>query len=101
MKHKLTAKAKQWLTLQPSDTADRLIELAASDRPISLAIARALDLDHPDRTLNKSGPKSSASDDVLLELRSQGLSYRAIGAAVGLSGATVGKRLKKLKGEQK
>lgn len=94
---KLTRRAANWLTTQSPDVTNQLIELAASDHWLALRIAMKLNIPHPDRSDTPAGRRVKVSDDRLIELRSQGLDYRAIGEQVELTAAQVGNRIRKIK----
>ena len=80
-----------------------MIELAANpSHSLSLRIAKALDLEHPDRvSLGSVGAPLKISDEALICLRSDGLTYAKIADRVGLSPAQVGNRLRKIRREDK
>ena len=101
----LSDRANRWLRSQvkPTITIEQLIELAANpSHSMSLRIAKALDLEHPDRvSLGPVGAPIKISDEALICLRSDGLTYAKIADRVGLSPAQVGNRLRKIKREDK
>lgn len=94
---KLSRRAAKWLINNPG-IIDRLIELAAdTDSFVSVRIAKALRIPHPKLTKKTLGAPVTVDDDRLIELRSQGLTYKAIEELVGLSAAQIGNRLRKLR----
>ena len=99
----LSDRANRWLGSQvkPTITIEQLIELAANpSHSLSLRIARALDLEHPDRvSMGSVGAPIKVSDEALICLRSDGLTYANIADRVGLSPAQVGNRLRRIKKE--
>jgi len=101
----LSDRANRWLRSQgnPTVTIEGLIELAANpSHSLSLRIAKALDLDHPDRvSLGSVGAPVKVSDEALICLRSDGLTYAKIADRVGLSPTQVGTRLRRIKKEDK
>lgn len=92
--------AQQWLSTQPLGIVNQLIELAAGDSFVSVRIAKALAIPHPKIVKKIRGAPVSVTDSRLLELRSEGLTYAAIGELTGLGAAQVGNRLRKLKKEK-
>lgn len=100
MTRNLTPAAQKWLKAHPSNTIDRLIELAAGDTWLALRIAKALNLDHPDRRHKKRGKRSVVTDDQLMALRAQGMTYAAIGKEIGLDRRWVSERINKIKKEK-
>ena len=102
MIYTLSDRADRWLKSQitPTATIEQLIELAANPSSyLSLRIAQALDLTHPDRVAKSLGAPVTVADEALICLRNDGLTDAAIGRVVGLSRAQVGKRLKRIKKE--
>ena len=101
----LSDRANRWLRLQlnPTATIEQLIELAADPKSyVSLKIAQALDLEHPDRvSLGSAGAPVTVADEALICLRDDGLTYARIAELVGLSPTQVGKRLRKIRREDK
>ena len=101
----LSDRANRWLQSQvnPTITIEQLIELAADPKSyVSLKIAQALNLEHPDRvSLGSAGAPVTVADEVLICLRDDGLNDAEIARRVGLSRGQVGKRLKKIKREEK
>ena len=101
----LSDRANRWLKSQdnPTFTTEQLIELAADPKSyVSLKIAQALNLEHPDRvSLGHAGAPVTVADEALICLRNDGLTDAAIGRVVGLSRAQVGKRLKRIRREDK
>ena len=101
----LSDRANRWLRSQanPSVTIEGLIELAANpSHSLSLRIAKALDLDHPDRvSLGSVGAPVKVSDEALICLRSDGLTYAKIADRLGLSPTQVGNRLRKIRREDR
>ena len=96
---RLSDRANRWLRSQasPTFTIEQLIELAANpSHSISLRIAKALGLSHPDRVSKGLGAPVKVSDEVLIRLRSDGLTYAKISDRVGLSPTQVGNRLRKI-----
>ena len=99
----LSDRANRWLKSQvnPDATIEQLIELAANPSLyLSLKIAKALDLPHPDRVPSVMGAPVKVSDKALDCLRSDGLTHVEIGRRVGLSHGQVGKRLRKIQRER-
>ena len=94
---KLSDRASRWLASQKFGIIDRLIELAAGDSFVSVRIAQALAVPHPKIIKKNLGAPIAVDDDRLIELRSQGLTYKAIGELVGLGAAQVGNRIRKNK----
>ena len=104
MIYTLSDRATRWLKSQenPTRTIERLIELAADPLAyLSLRIAKSLNLPHPDRVTKTLGVPVTVADEALICLRNDGLTDSAIGRIVGLSRAQVGKRLKRIKREDK
>ena len=100
----LSDRAERWLRSQvnPTVTIEQLIELAANPlHSLSLRIAKALDLEHPDRISGHAGAHPKVSDEALICLRSDGLTYAKIADRVGLSPTQVGNRLRRIKREDK
>ena len=100
----LSDRANRWLRSQadPTTTIEQLIELAANpSHSLSLRIAKALDLPHPDRVSKGLGAPIKVSDEALICLRSDGLTYAKISDRVGLSPTQVGNRLRKIKREDR
>ena len=100
----LSDRANRWLRSQanPTTTIEQLIELAANPlHSISLRIAKALGLSHPDRVSKGLGAPVKVSDEALICLRDDGLTYAKISDRVGLSPTQVGNRLRKIKREDK
>lgn len=98
MIYTLTHRAQDWLKSQPNSTAtiEQLIELAEGDSWLSLRIAKALDLDHPDRAKLKRGAPERVTDDELQALISQGLTTDEIAKSVGMGLDYVRRRITKL-----
>ena len=99
----LSDRAERWLRSQHN--ADRtirgLIEIAANPSLyLSLKIAKALNLPHPDRVPSVMGAPVKVSDEALICLRSDGLTYAEIARRVGLSHGQVGNRLRKIERER-
>ena len=102
----LSDRAEQWLKSQHNadKTIEQLIELAANPSIyLSLKIAKALDLPHPDRVSSVMGAPVKVSDEALICLRSDGLTYAMISERLGLSPTLarlspgqVGNRLRKI-----
>jgi len=95
----LSDRASRWLRSQANYTIviEQLIELAANpSHSLSLRIAKALNLSHPDRVFRGLGAPVKISDEVLIRLRSDGLTYAKISDRVGLSPTQVGNRLRKI-----
>lgn len=102
----LSDRAEKWLKSQvnPDATIEQLIELAANPSIyLSLKIAKALDLPHPDRVSSVMGAPVKVSDEALICLRSDGLTYAMISERLGLSPTLarlspgqVGNRLRKI-----
>ena len=100
----LSDRADRWLRSQitPTATIEQLIELAANPSSyLSLRIAQALNLPHPDRVSNPLGAPVKVSDEALICLSADGLIDAEIARRVGLSRGQVGKRLKKIKKEDR
>ena len=101
----LSDRANRWLKSQvnPTITIEQLIELAADPKLyVSLKIAQALNLEHPDRvSLGNAGAPVTVADEVLICLRDDGLNDAEIARRVGLSRGQVGKRLKRIRKEDK
>ena len=101
----LSDRANRWLKSQVNATAtiEQLIELAADPKSyVSLKIAQSLNLEHPDRvSLGSAGAPVTVADEVLICLRDDGLNDAEIARRVGLGRGQVGKRLKKIKKEDK
>jgi len=104
-------RANRWLRSQanPTVTIEQLIELAANpSHSMSLRIAKALDLSHPDRVSSPLGAPVKVSDEALICLRDDGLTYAKISEQLGLSPTLarlsptqVGNRLRKIKKQDK
>ena len=102
----LSDRAGKWLQSQHNadKTIEQLIELAANPSLyLSLKIAKALDLPHPDRVPSAMGAPVKVSDEALICLRSDGLTYAGISERLGLSPTLarlspgqVGNRLRKI-----
>ena len=101
----LSDRANRWLKSQSNAaiTIEQLIELAADPKSyVSLKIAQALNLAHPDRvSLGRAGAPVTVADEALICLRDDGLNDAEIARQVGLSRGQVGKRLRKIKREDK
>jgi len=100
----LSDRANRWLRAQanPTTTIEQLIELAANpSHSLSLRIAKALNLEHPDRVSKGLGAPVKVSDEALICLRDDGLTYAKISDRVGLSPTQVGNRLRRIKREDK
>ena len=108
---RLSDRANRWLRSQvnATTTIEQLIELAANpSHSLSLRIAKALDLEHPDRVFRGLGAPVKVSDEVLIRLRDDGLTYAKISEQLGLSPTLarlsptqVGNRLRKIKKQDK
>ena len=101
---RLSDRANRWLRSQVNHTIviEQLIELASNpSHSLSLRIAKALGLEHPDRVSKGLGAPIKVSDEALICLRSDGLTYAKISDRVGLSPTQVGNRLRKIKKEDK
>ena len=106
----LSDRAERWLKLQhdADKTIRGLIELAANPSLyLSLKIARALDIPHPDRVPSAMGAPEKVSDEALICLRSDGLTYAMISERLELSPTLarlspgqVGNRLRKIEKER-
>ena len=105
VKYTLSDRANRWLRSQvnPTITIEQLIELAADPKSyVSLKIAQALNLEHPDRvSLGNAGAPVTVADEVLICLRDDGLNDAEIARRVGLGRGQVGKRLKRIRKEDK
>ena len=99
----LSDRAERWLRSQHNadKTIRGLIELAANPKLyLSLKIARTLDIPHPDRVPSAMGAPEKVSDEALICLRSDGLTYVKISERLGLSPGQVGNRLRKIERER-
>ena len=101
----LSDRANRWLRSQgnPTVAIEGLIELAANpSHSMSLRIAKALNLDHPDRvSLGSVGAPVKVSDEALICLRDDGLTYAKIADQLGLSPTQVGNRLRRIRREDR
>jgi len=107
----LSDRAERWLKSQVNLTAtiEQLIELAANpSHSMSLRIAKALNLEHPDRVSSPLGAPVKVPDEALICLRDDGLTYAKISEQLGLSPTLarlsptqVGNRLRKIKKQDK
>ena len=105
VKYTLSDRAERWLRSQVNATItiEQLIELAADPKSyVSLKIAQALNLEHPDRvSLGSAGAPVTVADEVLICLRDDGLNDAEIARRVCLGRGQVGKRLKRIRKEDK
>lgn len=107
----LSDRANRWLRSQanPTATIEQLIELAANpSHSMSLRIAKALNLEHPDRVSGVLGAPIKVSDEALMCLRDDGLTYAKISKQLELSPTLarlsptqVGNRLRKIAKEDR
>ena len=89
----LSDRARRWLHAHPPAVMNQLIELAAADDWLAARIISKLNLG----TKPKTGRRVKVTDDRLIELRGDGLTYAAIASAVGMSVTQVGTRIRKIK----